>query len=809
MTDWFENKLERGLFTTWAVLVFVLLVLFLSQVRGGLNLKTNILELMPAAEQDPVFETSRSAFEGTMGKTVLILLENSSASGASTGDQLTEARRRVKTLLDQSDVFGTVRGFDQSGGRPFYDLYFPHRYHLLAPSVRQILRSEQPISSLKQHIQRGLHRQTMPLSSDLLERDPLLFFPELLNHWSDVNASDQAERAENENTDGQQEVLIGRLNQDPLSPEVQRTVDQLIDRCKSVAQQQEAGVTLRWTGLVRLAMVSRNRMQNDASWIGTISLLGVILLVYLVFRSFRHLLLLVSTVLIGLMSAFTITQMVFDLHVVTIAFGATLIGISVDYAFHYYTNHRYRTGWWSPWNGLKQIFPGITFGLLTSLMAFSSLSFTPLPALQQIAIFTCIGLLGAYLTVVSCFPFMARVLLPSDRTPDKISGPDLPGALARKLVGLWRTVGSGTASVVVLSSSMILIVVLLVFGLSSLQFNDNLEQLAQIPDELKENDRYIRNATGIKNTGRYILVEAASKEQLLQRQEEIRQQLDELKSANAFDGYWGLLPFLPSQRRQKQNLKLIEGSLLSQSEQLRTALRDVGYRSDINDELVSTLKTTVRNEQVLTVDEWLNHPASFGLRQLWLGCSDGRCSSLIILKQIRNEQRIEQTFESLDFAHYRNRKRAFERVMRQYRVRSITLASAAYGIILLFLLLRYGLRMGLLMFLPSVLGTFITISSLSLFGVEFHLMHVLAVLIILGMGIDYTIFLVEEAQQDQSIQPTMVALILSALTTVLSFGCLAFSQAAVIHSIGLIVFPGILLILLLSPMVCMMFPDEH
>jgi predicted exporter len=404
---------------------------------------------------------------------------------------------------------------------------------------------------------------------------------------------------------------------------------------------------------------------------------------------------------------------------------------------------------------------------------------------------------------------MARVLLPSDRTPDKISGPDLPGALARKLVGLWRTVGSGTASVVVLSSSMILIVVLLVFGLSSLQFNDNLEQLAQIPDELKENDRYIRNATGIKNTGRYILVEAASKEQLLQRQEEIRQQLDELKSANAFDGYWGLLPFLPSQRRQKQNLKLIEGSLLSQSEQLRTALRDVGYRSDINDELVSTLKTTVRNEQVLTVDEWLNHPASFGLRQLWLGCSDGRCSSLIILKQIRNEQRIEQTFESLDFAHYRNRKRAFERVMRQYRVRSITLASAAYGIILLFLLLRYGLRMGLLMFLPSVLGTFITISSLSLFGVEFHLMHVLAVLIILGMGIDYTIFLVEEAEQDQSIQPTMVALILSALTTVLSFGCLAFSQAAVIHSIGLIVFPGILLILLLSPMVCMMFPDEH
>ncbi len=805
MNNWFENKLERRLFTTWMVFAGILLVLFFYQIRGGLRLKTNILELMPAAEQDPVFQTSRSAFEGTMGKTVLILLETGSSPGTSRQD-LSETRRDIKSLLARSAVFETVRGVDQSDGRTFYDLYFPYRYHLLAPSIRDLLRREQPVSELKTHIQRGLHSQTLPLSSELLERDPLLFFSELVEHWSRLNTSDQSEGG---TSNGNQELLIGRLSEDPLSPDVQRTVDRLIERCKSIVEQRSSTISFRWTGLVRLARVSRNRMQNDASWIGTISLLGVILLVYLVFRSFRHLVLLVATVLFGFVSAFAISQLVFDLHVITIAFGTTLIGISVDYAFHYYTNHRYRTDGWTPWMGLKQIAPGITFGLLTSIMAFSSLSLTPLPALQQIAVFTCVGLVGAYLTVVACFPLMARILLPSDRTPDRITGPDLPAVMAQKLIRLWRAVGSGTTSVVLLSSSILLTGVLLVVGISSIDFNDNMERLAQIPASLQKNDRYIRNATGIKNTGRYLLVEGSTKQELLQHQEEVQKQLEELKSNHAFGGYWGLLHFLPSRRRQRQNLALVKQSLLSDTEQLGEALDDVGYHPDIREELFSTLRNAIQEKTYLTVDEWRNHPASFGLRQLWLGCSNGRCSSLIILKQIRNEQLIEQTFDDIDFAHYRNRKRAFERVMTQYRVRSMTLATGAYGVILLFLLLRYGVGLGLLMFLPSALGTLITLSSLSLFGVDFHLMHVLAVLIILGMGIDYTIFLVEEAQQAESIQPTMVAIILSAFTTVLSFGCLAFSQAAVIHSIGLIVFPGILLILLLSPMVCMMFPDEH
>jgi predicted exporter len=76
-------------------------------------------------------------------------------------------------------------------------------------------------------------------------------------------------------------------------------------------------------------------------------------------------------------------------------------------------------------------------------------------------------------------------------------------------------------------------------------------------------------------------------------------------------------------------------------------------------------------------------------------------------------------------------------------------------------------------------------------------MHCLALLLILGMGVDYTIFLAESPADEDS--TTMLALLLSALTTLLSFGLLSLSSQAVLQSIGLTTLIGVAAGLLLAP----------
>ena len=60
-------------------------------------------------------------------------------------------------------------------------------------------------------------------------------------------------------------------------------------------------------------------------------------------------------------------------------------------------------------------------------------------------------------------------------------------------------------------------------------------------------------------------------------------------------------------------------------------------------------------------------------------------------------------------------------------------------------------------------------------GVETNLLHVLSLLMVLSMGVDYSIFLVE-CGNERNLGPTTMSLWGAAVTTILSFGLLALSR---------------------------------
>ncbi|MGZ5054792.1 MAG: MMPL family transporter, partial [Methylobacter sp.] len=56
--------------------------------------------------------------------------------------------------------------------------------------------------------------------------------------------------------------------------------------------------------------------------------------------------------------------------------------------------------------GLKFILPGMALGLASNLLSYAGLGFSPFPGLQEVALFSAIGLLVAWLTVVLLFPLL-------------------------------------------------------------------------------------------------------------------------------------------------------------------------------------------------------------------------------------------------------------------------------------------------------------------------------------------------------------------------------------------------------------------
>jgi predicted exporter len=130
-----------------------------------------------------------------------------------------------------------------------------------------------------------------------------------------------------------------------------------------------------------------------------------------------------------------------------------------------------------------------------------------------------------------------------------------------------------------------------------------------------------------------------------------------------------------------------------------------------------------------------------------------------------------------------------------YRRKISAVVGLGYLLVLATLIVRYG-RAAWRVIAPTLVASLATCALFGWVGLTFNLFTVLALLLVLGIGIDYGIYLQEE-QEDST--GAWLAVSLSAASTLLSFGLLAFSRTPALQIFGLTMFCGVGLAWLLAP----------
>ena len=143
---------------------------------------------------------------------------------------------------------------------------------------------------------------------------------------------------------------------------------------------------------------------------GTASIIGVFLLFLIVFKSVRPFAIVLTSIVGGGIAGVVACLFFFDtIHLLTLVFGISLVGISVDYSFHFFAE-KYNEKGWNSNDAIDTILPGITMGLITSIFGFLGLCLTPITVLQQMAVFSIGGLCFVYACVVLFYPLIFRTL---------------------------------------------------------------------------------------------------------------------------------------------------------------------------------------------------------------------------------------------------------------------------------------------------------------------------------------------------------------------------------------------------------------
>jgi len=544
----------------------------------------------------------------------------------------------------------------------------------------------------------------------------------------------------------------------------------LVTRLSALEQQLKS----RWPqaklltrGTVLFSDNASQRAQHDVKTLGSVTLGGVVLLVLLVFRSLRPLLLTVTSVAIGAMAGTVMTLLCFgELHLMTLVMSLSIVGISADYTLYYLTERMVHGDQQTPWQSLRKVRGTLLLALATTAIAWLLMLLAPFPGLRQLAVFAASGLTASCLTVILIYPWLVRGL-PVRPVP-------LMVPLARWLAAWRRQRGLRVGLPMAMA-------IFALAGIAQLKVDDDIAHLQSAPAHLLEQDRQLATLTGQRADQTWFVVWGDDAQQTLQRLEKLAPDLQQAQQQGWLQHY-RLLP-LTSLAQQQRDLQLLKQA----APNITARLQQAGI----------TLPAPDLTPMPVTPEAWLASPLSEGWRLLWLTLPDGRSGVLIPTSGVKNSAALAELTKQHPGVSWIDRKSGYDSLFSFWRTLLSGLLALALLLITLSFVLRLGLKAGLRSALPSVLSLAMALATLGWIGASLNLFALLALILVLGIGINYTLFF---SNPQGTPLTSLLAVSLAMITTLLTLGMLVFSSTSAIASFGTVLCSGIFSAFLLSPL---------
>lgn len=762
-----EKDPARGVrlrFFIWLMLMLAVCAAFVTDIKGNLSTETDILALLPGAQHDPVVDRALREFSDQAGRKIIFLVGSRNAERARAAGAVFAAELKVGEGI--ADVQYEVR--NRVGDT--LTAYQAYRYSLLSAHDRERLSSGKG-EALYRDAQRAIYTPAGLMRPATSAEDPLGLLSNFLMAQVPPLGNVQLDGGVlSVSGEGKHWVLvIAETREAPFATATQEAVMPVIDAATEKVRTMDAEVLT--SGLLPHAAYAAKQAHHEVATFGLVSLIGTILLLLFVHRSMRPVLMSAGSITLGLMAALIACHWIFGrVHLLTLVFGSSLIGVAADYSTYFLTDAFRVPGRWKGRDAVRHVAPGVLLGLGTALTAYAVLMAAPFPGLRQIAVFSAVGLTVACGCVLCLFPMMNPPQAPNISPGiDKILHALLPRPMRKGGV-------------------LILLLITLVgaLGLARLTVVNDLHLMQATPPQLKDSERRVRALMNNPTESQFFLVTGETDQDVLRHEEALLPKLNALQEQGIISSYSALTRALPSQKAQIENEALLLRTAYAPDGLLKRMLIEMGYEPKQVSEKLKEAQDGTRAR--LTMQDWLASAASDSYRHLWLGNVSGRYATVVTLGGIRDVaalREINQTDVRLV-----DKVGDISALLARYQQITLWIVVLGYVAVLLLFSLRYGFKSALRVVLSPAIASVGTIGIFGLMGEALNLFSTFSLLLVLGIGIDYAIFLREGRKSPLS---SMIAVLVCAATALLSFGMLAFSSTPFIHSFGLTLLIGITL----------------
>ncbi len=553
-------------------------------------------------------------------------------------------------------------------------------------------------------------------------------------------------------------------------------------------------VRITYHGTPASGYYNSTQIKHDLTTTITGALVLVLVFLLFCFRRWDTIPLLLLPVVFG--TLFGLSMMYWlkgEFSLLALGIGGVVLGVALSYVLHILTHHQY-VG-----DGEKmlrdQVKP-VLLGCITTIGSFAGLIFINTALLQDFGLFAAFAILGTTLFSLTYLPQMlsSKVNPASFKWLDRINS--YPFDQKKPLL------------------AVVLLAVVIGVGayfVGGIRFDADMHNLGYLDDMTEYSEQLLRKKTYTGDKTKYFASQGKTMEEAVENFAILDHKLDSMQQLGLVKSYTRTNQiFVPMRVQQERIQAWTDFWSQDRLAKVRTLIAQTAPQADLNAEAFDTFFTTATNDYEpdslyaagLIPEGYQSTLMEQSYGGDYLCFTSVRCANDSVRSSDSDYIRICDAIASnpnllvLDTYYYTTD--TLLQMNDDFNV--LQWLSMLFVFVVLLLSFHFNLKHTLLGFMPILISWLIVLGAMVLFDVRFNLISIIISTFIFGIGVDYSIFVMNGliSDKDNKLQYHKTAILLSAVTLLTTVSSMLLATHPAIRSVGFSTLVGLLSAVILA-----------
>ena len=536
-------------------------------------------------------------------------------------------------------------------------------------------------------------------------------------------------------------------------------------------------IEVYYHGAAPQSVFNAKQIKSDLFMTLTVSMLIICIILLLCYRDPKFIVQMAVPIGYGFFFSLTIIYFIKQqISLLALGIGAIVLGVALSYCLHVLIHKKYVN---DPVRVIKEQTVPVILGSLTTIGAFLSLLFTRAELLKDFGIFASLALVG---TTLFCLIFLPQFFGTDKKEPSK------------KILSILNKINSYPFERKTLLICGITFISILSFFTSDwVKFDTNIRHLSHYEPKVIESQKILAEHT---TKGYQTMYFAATSENLdtalyyNRQMTKMLEALEDLGKIGSFTGNNNQIFLLNSEQQERIDAwnkywtPTKKAQVLTDMDQAAVAC---GFTPDSLNTFRHLIEYT--NYQPFSIYESKALPEAIKCNMMEY--TDGKYlvfTPVLLKEEYKTEVCDEITSHKhlvvIDPFYYTSDM--LELIHKDFNV---TLGLSSLFVLIVLLIAYKSFILAFISFLPMTLSWYIVLGVMGIFGIEFNLINIIVSSFIYGVGVDYSIFIMDGLLAEYRTKKNLLvfhktAILFSAMVLIITVTSLLFAHHPSVRSIG-------------------------